>query len=241
MTEILAIGAHPDDCEIFMGGTLLYLKSIGKEIAVCDMTKGEMGTYGNEAIRAEELNRAKDMIGLKHRYNLNIPDGNVSNTHENRLKVIEIIRKLRPEIVFSHSDKLIRHPDHKNCGQLVKESCFLAGIEKIRTVSPPFRPSALIEFPELIIKDKPDFIIDITDFWEKKVELIRCYGTQVTKDGEDDNNTKTLLRSNGFWDILKARSIQAGAMIGVTYGEPFYTKNPPKIQDPIRAFKRGLK
>ena len=241
MVDILAIGAHPDDCEIFMGGTLFHLVNIGKEIAICDMTKGEMGTYGNEAIREEELKKAADMIGIKYRLNLDVPDGNVINTQENKLNLIKIIRKLRPEIVFSHSDKLIRHPDHKYCGEIVKEACFLSGIGKIKTESTPFRPSAIIEFPELIIKKKPDFVIDISDHWDKKVELIRCYSTQVTKEGEDDKGTKTLLRSNSFWEILKARSIQAGAMIGVKYGEPFYSKNPPNIINPIDAFKRGLK
>ncbi len=241
MVDVLVIGAHPDDCEIFMGGTLFHLKNIGKEIAICDLTRGELGTYGNKNTRDEELNNAKEMIGIKHRFTLNIPDGDIKNTLENRLKVIELIRKLKPEIVFSHSDKIIRHPDHKYCGEIVKEACFLAGIKKIETESAPFRPSALIEFPELIINSKPDFVIDITDYWDKKVELIRCYGTQVTKEGEDDKDTKTLLRSNRFWDVLKSRSIQAGAMIGVEYGEPFYTKNPPAIIDPVSAFKRGLK
>ncbi len=241
MVDILAIGAHPDDCEIFMGGSLLYWKQMGKTLAVCDLTGGELGTYGSEEIRKAELNRAKELMGLELRHTLDIPDGHIRNNQENQLKLIEIIRKLRPEVIFSHSDRLIRHPDHRHCGELVKESAFLSGIEKIKTQSPHFRPSALIEFPELTIDKKPDFVIDISDFWEQKVELIRCYGTQVTLAGEDDKKTKTLLRSNAFWDILKARSVQAGAMIGVQYGEPFYSRNPLRIEDPLTVFKRGLK
>lgn len=240
MFDVLAVGAHPDDVEIFMGGTILYLKSLSYKVAVCDLTMGEAGTYGNAEIRKGELEKAAEKMGVGKRVTLDLEDGNIRNNWESRLKVIEVIRKLRPTIVFSFSNDLVRHPDHKYCGEIVKESCYLSGLEKIESESDPHRPSSFIEFPELIINKKPAFIVDITPFWEKKIEVIRCYGSQVTKKGEDDTGTKTLIRSNNFWEILESRSLQAGAMGGVRYGEPFNSSMVPNISDPVRAFSREI-
>ncbi|MEN8152835.1 MAG: bacillithiol biosynthesis deacetylase BshB1 [Acidobacteriota bacterium] len=240
MFDVLAVGAHPDDVEIFMGGTILHLKNLSYKVAVCDLTMGEAGTYGNAEIRKNELDKATEMLGIDKRVNLNLEDGNIRNERESRMKVIEIIRKLRPSVVFSFSSDLIRHPDHRYCGEIVKESCYLAGLEKIESESAPHRPYSFIEFPELIINKKPSFIVDITPFREKKIEIIRSYGSQVTKKGEDDKGTKTLIRSNSFWEILKSRSLQAGAMGGVRYGEPFNSTHVPNVSDPVKAFFRKI-
>lgn len=241
MVEILAIGAHPDDCEIFMGGTLLFMKSNNLRVGICDLTKGEAGTYGNENVRKQEMKRSSEMIGIDERISLDIEDGNVRNTIENRLKVIDVIRKMRPEVVFSFQSGPVRHPDHGYCGDIVRESCFLSGLEKIKTGSQPFRPSSFIGFPEFFLTDRPDFVIDITPYFEKKKEVIRCYGSQVTGEGEDGSGSKTMLRSNRFWEILESRSVQAGALSGIRYGEPFYSSSPPRIGNIPEAFKRDIK
>jgi len=123
----------------------------------------------------------------------------------------------------------------------VRECCYLAGLQKIKTNSPAFRPSAFIGFPELLIMDKPDFVIDVTPFWETRQEAIRCFHTQVLLPGEDDSQTKTFIRSGSFWEIQEARATMAGAMIGTRYGEPFYSDNPPQVIDLLEAFKRRLK
>ncbi len=240
MTDILIFGAHPDDAEIFMGGTILYLKNQGNSVAVCDLSMGEAGTYGSGESRQEELKRATTLMALDDRITLDMEDGNIRNNKENRNMIIRVIRTVRPKIVFSFSDKLIRHPDHKYCGEMVRESCFLSGLEKIKTENSPHRPDSFIEFPELLIARRPDFIIDITPFFDKKKEVIRCYGSQVIGEGEDDSGTRTLIRSNNFWEILDARALQAGAMGGVRYGEPFYSPNPPLIPDPVRSFSREI-
>lgn len=238
MADVLIFGAHPDDAEIFMGGTILYLKKLGYSVSVCDLSEGEAGTYGSGEGRQEELRKASHLMGLDERLTLDMEDGNIRNEKKNRIKVIKVIRAVRPKIVFSFSGNLIRHPDHKYCGEMARECCFLAGLEKVKTENKPHRPDSFIEFPELMITKRPDFIIDITPYFGKKKDVIRCYGSQVTGDGEDDNGTKTLIRSNNFWEILDARAIQAGAMGGVRYGEPFYSPNPPLIHDPVRAFSR---
>ena len=238
--DILAIGAHPDDIEMTMGGTLLKMKALDRKTAICDLTRGEAATYGTTHTREEEVGKASQMLGLDARITLDIPDGNVRNTEENRLKVIEVIRQLRPESVFSFVDKPMRHPDHYHCGRIVRECCYLAGLEKIKTESSPFRPAAFIGFPELYF-DNPTFVIDITGYWEKRQEIIRCFDTQVITPGGDDSRTKTFIRSNSFWEIQEARAVMAGALIGVKYGEPFYSDFPPQVADPIEAFKKRLR
>lgn len=241
MLDVLGFGAHPDDCEIFMGGTLLQLKSRGCSTGICDLCSGEAGTYGSAETRKKELEMAGAILGLDQRITLDMPDSNIRNTGENRLKIIEVIRRLKPEIIFTFTPGLIRHPDHKYCGEMVRECSFLSGIEKIVTESPPHRPSAVITFPELVPDRRPDIVVDITGFWEKKLEAIRCYSTQVIAAGEDDSGTRTLIRSNRMWEMLESRSVQAGAMIGVRYGEPYYCDSPPRIYDFLESFKKELK
>jgi bacillithiol biosynthesis deacetylase BshB1 len=234
--DVLAFGAHPDDCEIFLGGTLLRLKELSYRVGVCDLSLGEAGTYGSTGTRRRELKKASKCLGLDARITLDLPDGNIRNTEESRIKVIEVIRKYRPRLVFSFVRDPGRHPDHRRCGEIVKECCFLAGLDKIETSSPAFRPSAFVGFPELVYYKKPDFVVDISEVREQKLAAIRCYGSQVTQPGEDDAETRTFIRSHRFWEILEARANLAGAAIGVQYGEPFYTDCPPQVSDPVRAF-----
>ncbi len=241
MLDVLAVGAHPDDCEMLVGGTLCVLKKLGYKVGICDLTSGESGTYGSAELRKQELQKASKILELDARITLDVPDGNIRNTDENRLKLIKAIRQYAPEIMFGFFPEMPRHPDHYYAGLLVKECVFLAGLEKIKTQYPPHRPARLIYFKQLKIKDTPDFVVDITEFWERKIESIRAYESQVTTEGEDDSNTKTFIRSNAFWEIMEARSRMAGAMIGVKYGESFYSDDPPKIQDVPVAFMRKLR
>jgi len=240
MIDILAIGAHPDDIEIFMGGAMLFFNKKGLKTGICDLTRGEAGTYGSAETRTEELKKASEILNVTIRETLSFPDGNIQNTNETKLKVIDTIRKHKPELIFTFLPAPQRHPDHNKTGEIVQECMFLSGLAKIKTENPAFRPSSLINFPELIPTEKPDFIIDITNEFEEKVKAIRAYSSQVTAKGENDNNAKTFLRSNRFWEILKARAIMAGALIGVKYGEPFYSKQPINMQDIFSAFvKKG--
>lgn len=238
MLDVLAVGAHPDDCEITMGGTICVLKQLGYKVGICDLCSGEAGTYGSAEIRKAELTRASEILQLDARITLDMPDGNIRNTEENRLKLIEVIRAHRPEILFSFFNELTRHPDHYFAGQLAKECQFLAGLEKIKTKSPAHRPSMLIAFKGLRAYDKPDFIVDVTEVWEQKMEAIRAYKSQVTAEDENDETSKTFIRSHAFWNILEARARVSGAMIGVKFGEAFYCDYPAKLADIPAAFTR---
>jgi bacillithiol biosynthesis deacetylase BshB1 len=238
MLDVLAVAAHPDDCEITMGGTICVLKKLGYKVGICDLCAGEAGTYGSVEIRKAELQKASEILELDARITLDMPDGNIRNTEENRMKLIEVIREHRPEIMFGFYNELTRHPDHYFAGQLVKECMFLAGLEKLRSNHPEHRPSALIYFKGLRTQEKPDFVVDISDVWEQKIQAIQAYKSQVTVEKEDESNSKNIIRTQAFWEILEAQSRIAGAMIGTKYGESFYCDTPAKIIDIPAAFKR---
>ncbi len=238
MLDILAVGAHPDDIEIFMGGAIAAFHAQGLKTGILDLTRGEAGTYGSAEIRGMELSKAAEILAVEKRFTLDIPDGNIQNTDTRRRKVIEVIRETRPELIFTFMDAPMRHPDHRITGEIVRDCVFLAGLEKIETGQPPFRPSACIGFPELIPAAEPDFVVDITDFWDTKLNAIRAYSSQVTVEGENDNNAKTLIHSNRFWEILKARAVMAGARIGTALGEPFFSSQPIRIENVMPAFVR---
>ncbi|MCK5880086.1 MAG: bacillithiol biosynthesis deacetylase BshB1 [Holophagae bacterium] len=242
MLDILAIGAHPDDIEIFMGGALAAFHAQGLKTGICDLTRGEAGTYGSAETRRLELAKATEILLVENRVTLDIPDGNVRNTDSARQKVIEVIRETRPELVFTFTDAPMRHPDHRVTGEIVRECVFLAGLEKIETGQPHFRPSACIGFPELIPSSEPDFVLDITSFWNVKLNAIRAYDSQVTAEGENDENTKTFIRSNRFWEILESRAVMAGAKVGARYGEPFFSDQPLLIENVMVPFiKKDLR
>jgi len=222
MVDVLAIGAHPDDIEIFMGGAAAVMIHNGLKVAVCDLTRGETGTYGTADERLSEAHQSAEVLGVYKRVTLSFQDGAVGDSMEARFALIEEIRRFRPRLVFSFSDGVHRHPDHQETGKLVQKCCFLSGLEKIKTENPPFRPERLYQFPELVIERKPDFVIDISDFWHVKIKAIEIFSTQVLKQGEDHLGSKTFIRSPGFWKVLESRGRQAGAMIGKEFGEPFY-------------------
>ncbi len=234
MLDVMAFGTHPDDCEIAIGGTLAALKAAGYKVGVCDLTRGEAGTYGDAEIRARELKRASEILGLDARETLNIPDGKVLNSEEHRLKVLKVIRKYRPKLILSSVEKT-RHPDHGRGGLLVKDAAFLSGLKKIETGEEAYRPLRIVTFPELKF-DVPDIVVDVTEFWDKKMAAIRAYESQIIQEGEDDTDTDTLVRSHAFIDMIEARSAYAGSLIMVKYGEPFFVERPVAIDDLVEVF-----
>lgn len=239
MIDILAIGAHPDDCEISMGGSLFIFKKLGYSIAVCDLTRGELGTYGDSQTRQAESQKSSELLALDARFSLDIPDGNIENTQANREKLIQIFRTCRPKWVFGFdTQNRSRHPDHRNAGWLVAESLFYSGLVKVLPDLSPHRPQALITFPEIFFHQKPDFIVDISDVWELKIKAIQAYSSQVSTGSHSTESAKTFLHSNHFWEVLESRGRYLGAMIGAQYGEPFFTNQPLALKDPFSALPR---
>lgn len=222
--DVLAIGAHPDDIELTCGGTIVKLVKQGKRVGICDLTQGELGTRGSRETRSKEAADAAKILGISIRENLGMPDGNIENTSNTRLKVIETIRKHRPEaLLFPHW--LERHPDHEHAHQLCREAWFYSGLEKIETnlngsKQEPFRPLKYFHFMQTY-EFTPSFVIDISDEYEQRMEAVRSFKSQFHD--PESKERETLLSEPGFLDMLRARFEYFGDRIGTKYGEPFYS------------------
>ena len=220
--DILAIGAHPDDVELGCGGTLAKLISEGKTVAVVDLTQGELGTRGTNITRAEEAAEASQILGISARENLKMKDGFILNTEEYQLQIVKMIRKYQPEIVLANAIE-DRHPDHAKASKLVSDACFLSGLIKIETQldgenQKQWRPKQVFHYIQWK-NITPDFVVDISDFMEKKIEACLAYKTQFY-----DPNSKepmTPIATKDFLESLTYRAQDLGRLSGVAYAEGF--------------------
>lgn len=215
--DILAFGAHPDDVECAMAGTLYKHINLGKKVAIVDLTLGEKGTYGSVIEREKEALNASKILKIHHREQLDLSDGNIENTEKNRLKVIEMIRKYQPQVIFANAIKDF-HPDHAKAAQLVKDAAFLSGLKKIET--PEFkkwRPTAVYHY----IQDEfitPDFVVDVSNEMETKLKSIEAYTSQfVTPKDHNYSGINHLIRQ------IKNINGLLGRPINVKYAEGFTT------------------
>ncbi len=220
--DLLAIGAHPDDIELSCGGTIAKLASEGYKVALCDLTEGELGTRGNKHVRAREAEEAASILGVVTRRNLSIPDGRIEQSHDNLHKVISLIRELLPRIMLIPPPHE-RHPDHEHAHTLCKEAWFFSGLEKIETslegkLQAPFRPDNYFMFMQKYDFD-PSFIVDISGYFEKRMESIRAHKSQFFNPASRD--AETLLSRPNFLELIETRAKYYGNLIGVSYGEPF--------------------
>ena len=168
--DILAIAAHRDDIEQTCGGTLLKMAELGHRTGIVDLTQGEMGTRGTAEDREHEAADAARILRVSWRGALDIPDGRVENTWQNRLKVARVIRQMRPRVVILPYWKG-RHPDHYTASQLGYEACFLAGLSKLQLEDRPHRPFKIV-YATLYYDIRPSFVIDITEQFETRLEAI---------------------------------------------------------------------
>lgn len=224
--DILAIAAHPDDAELGCGGGLLLATRKGLSVAISDLSAGEMSSRGNVASRQIEANNAARILGLKERRNFGMPDSKIGKESSHSLSIlIQLIRETRPRIVLAPYWE-DRHPDHEATGRLVKEACFFAGVAKIGE-GEPYRPSHLFYYM-LSYPFTPAFVLDISDVWERKMEAIRAYQTQFQS---SEDGIRTAISEPGFLKLVEARAIWFGAMIGVSYGEPYYMQGPVPMME----------
>lgn len=220
--DILAFGAHADDVEIGMGGTIAKYVASGKKIGICDLTRAELSSNGTVEGRQLEARRAADILGVQVRENLKHRDRGLYLTEEAIKEVVTIIRKYRPKVVFTPYI-VDRHPDHGNCTNIVEEAFFSAGIRKFHTDDeyPSFRPAKLIYY---MINGfhKPDFVIDISDFIEQKVASLNAYESQFQTSAESVDTPLV----NGYIETVKAREKLFGKEVGVSFAEGFKVKTP---------------
>jgi N-acetylglucosamine malate deacetylase 1 len=231
--DLLAFGAHPDDVELFAGGTLARMAAMGYATGVVDMTKGELGTRGTVAVRRAEARRAAKALGLKVRENLGLPDGDVSVTPEARLKVIRVLRKYRPQVVLTHywDDK---HPDHVHTSRLVSEAVHHSGLVKIDTGQERHRPKTLLYF-KLPLNIMPSFVVDVSDFSEQRLEAIRSYRSQLFDPSSPLPSTK--LSQPDFLEHVESIHTFYGTLIGKKKGEGFHMKETMELRDIVRHFE----
>jgi N-acetylglucosamine malate deacetylase 1 len=220
--DILAFGAHPDDVELSCAGTLLKHIAAGKTVALADLTKGELGTRGSGELRMQEAEKSRQIMGAQFRECLHMKDGFFQNDENHQRQIIEIIRKYRPEIVLCNAPT-DRHPDHGRAGQLVAESCFLSGLIKIETLwmaekQEAWRPKAVYHYVQDVFVE-PDFVIDVTEFSEKKLECIQAFSSQFYKAGSKDPETP--ISSKEFMEAVFAKMSIFGRAINARYAEGF--------------------
>jgi len=221
--DILAFGAHPDDVELSAGGTLAKHAALGYKTGIVDLTQGELGTRGSGPLRLKEAHAAAQILGVDIRENLGLPDGFFELDEENIRAVIRMIRKYRPRIVLANalSD---RHPDHGRGAELLKRAFFLSGLPKIKTYDEEgeeqeaFRPSRLLHYIQFV-EMKPDLVVDISGYLEKKMESVMAYRSQFYDPNSDE--PETLISGSGFLEDLRGRASKLGLMIGQKHGEGF--------------------
>ncbi|MBM3265350.1 MAG: bacillithiol biosynthesis deacetylase BshB1 [candidate division Zixibacteria bacterium] len=234
--DLLAFAPHPDDVELHCGGLMLKMAHRGHATGIADLTRGETGTRGTPEDRAREAQTAGRILGLSARENLGLPDAHIASTHENRLAVVRVIRTYCPKIVLIPHE-VARHPDHTAASQLVRDAVFLAGLTRIETGQPPYRPrQTIFYFTHLGFRDLvPSFIVDIGGFMERKLNAIRAYTTQFYN--PDSTEPLTYISRPEFLDELEAQTRYFGSLIGVRYGEPFAVREFLTIDDPVVYFE----
>lgn len=226
--DILAIGPHRDDVELTCGGTLIRAVMLGRRTAIIDLTAGELGTRGSAELRGEEASKAAEILGVTARENLGLPDAGIVNSPETRALLAVAIRRFAPAVVIAPSVNG-RHPDHAATAALVRDACFIAGLQKIEPGTPAHRPGKVVH--SLAYREdsvKPTFVVDITDAFERKLEAIKCYSSQF-----DDAVQAGEVYPNGepLYDIIRHQAAHYGSLIRTKYGEPFFTSETMRFDD----------
>jgi bacillithiol biosynthesis deacetylase BshB1 len=230
--DILVFAAHPDDAELGCSGTIASHISKGKKVGIVDLTQGEMGTRGTPEIRLQESADASKILNLSARENLGFKDIYFQDDESHQLKMIEMIRKYQPEIVLANAIT-DRHPDHGKGLSLASHACFMSGLRKIETKhngedQAPWRPKSVYHYIQNNYIE-PDFVVDITPFWETKIESILAFKSQFYDPSSQE--PKSFISDPDFLPFIEARAREYGHKILVKYGEGFTVERMPGVND----------
>lgn len=220
--DILAFGAHPDDVELSCSGTLAKLIAEGKKVGIIDLTQGELGTRGTNITRAEEAAEASKILGINVRENLKMKDGFLENSEEYQMRIIKVLRKYQPDMVFANAID-DRHPDHAKAAKLTSDACFLSGLRKIETtdngiLQDVWRPKHIFNYIQWK-NIEPDFVIDISDYMDVKIKSCLAYKTQFYDPTSSEPTTP--ITTKDFLESITYRAQDLGRLSGVTYAEGF--------------------
>jgi bacillithiol biosynthesis deacetylase BshB1 len=232
--DVLAFGAHPDDLELAMGGTLIKLKALGYRVGMVDLTRGERGSRGTAETRKSEAEAAFKIIGADFRENLDLGDQELSDTPQRRRAVVECIRRHKPALVFTHY-LYDRHPDHEGAARLVKHAMFLAGASNADAAGEPHTPKRLLHYFSHWMAE-PNVFVDISEFYDRKIRAAKSYTTQFYDPSSVEPATH--LSRPEFWDDLDARFRGFGTQIGVKYAEAFWMREKMRVDDPVAMLTR---
>ena len=227
--DVLAVGAHPDDVELGIGGLIHKLAQQGYRVAILDLTRGEMGTRGTVEERAAEGAAAARILGAVQRENAGLPDAGLANTKEQQLRVIPFIRSFRPRMLLA-TMKDDRHPDHRTAHELVRDAAYFSGLARIETGHEPHRPETVYYYHPYYENGPPHLVVDISDHFDAKIEALRAYASQFFN--PDNNGQATHISSAAFWDSILARAAYWGNRVGVRYGEPLYAEGAVRVDVP---------
>ncbi len=236
--DVLAIGAHPDDVELFAGGTLLRLAALGYATGIVDLTRGEAATRGTPEGRAAEAEQAARVLGLAHRESLDLGDARLEDSEHARAAVVEVLRRLRPRLVLTHhADQ--PHPDHAAAARVVLAAAYLAGVAKFAPAADgraAYRPCAVAHFG-LPASVAPSFVVDVSDFAEARRDAIRCHRSQL----HDAASTApaSAVATEGFLERLDARHRYYGSLVQARVGEAFFVRETLLVDDPVRVLGRA--
>lgn len=227
--DVLAIAAHRDDVEQTCGGTLLVQRALGWRTGILDLTQGEGGTRGSAAERAAEADAAALILGVSHREALDLPDSNVNNTLENRLKIAAVLRRLRPRVVILPYWQG-RHPDHYTTATLGYEACFAAGLSKLDLPAEhgaPHRPYKIL-YASLYADVRPTFVVDITPHIETRLQALLAYRSQY---GTQPTGSGLFVPEDDIRERMFATARHYGLLAGVRYAEPFVQREVALVDD----------
>jgi N-acetylglucosamine malate deacetylase 1 len=239
--DALAFGPHPDDVELFCGGTIARLGELGYTTAVVDLTRGERASHGSLEERARETEAASAELGLAFRDNVGLPDTGLAATAEQITAVVGVLRRRRPELVLVPWIE-DRHPDHGAAGALVTRAVYFAGVRRYAPEhGERFVPRQVLYYA-MRHRITPSFIVDTSSVAARKARAIACYASQIIRrggggGGDAGDADATLISSPLATQAIEARDRYYGSMIGATHGEPLRSPNVPGLVDPIRQFR----
>ena len=242
--DVLAIGAHPDDVELGCGGTLALLARQRRSVGILHLTRGEQGTRGTAAERVAEAERAAEALGAVELDFLDCGDGGLRTGPAEEDALIARLRRWRPELVLGPTPH-DRHPDHGRAHRLVEAACFYAGLRnRAPAAGPPHRPAASFSYMQHDLFT-PSFIVDVSVAWEAKLESMRAYRTQLhggpSPPPERDNEPMTKVASPEFWHAVEGRARHFGLLINAELGEPFWSRLPLAVKDPLAILPGGVR
>lgn len=224
---VLAVGAHPDDVELGVGGLLIKLARHGVSTGILDLSRGERASRGNAEERAREAAAAAKILGVVVRENAELPDGGIADTPEQRSIVAQYIRDLQPQILLAPMTP-DRHPDHAAAATLARSACFEAGLHRAQLSGAPFRPQAVYGYtPYSELNRTPEIVVDISEYLDEKLRALACHASQFH--AENPSGPETYISSRLFWENIRHRAAYWGGRVGVKFGEPLHGDTPMRF------------